>query len=253
MPAPIEATAYFVVAEALTNVTKHANAASAAVAARVEDGTLRVEIGDDAVGGARPEGSGLQGLADRLAALDGAARSQVPRRGRDTGHSRHPRPGERYQAIARQRLALSAFARRERRLAVPRRRSRDRLLFDRARFVKRLLSWVLPGFEVCSFLFSALGSAQSVRGSCLGFSIPCRAVRRPERSGSLPRQGAMRRRESRRSWMIGDAVTRIPGCGCFSGPGGGGSRRCAGRGMRVGWCLAAAVAAGRLHNFRGVE
>ena len=71
LPAPIEATAYFVVAEALTNVAKHAGAASAAVAARVEDGTLRVEVRDDGVGGARPDGSGLQGLRDRLAALDG--------------------------------------------------------------------------------------------------------------------------------------------------------------------------------------
>jgi PAS domain S-box-containing protein len=71
LPATIEATAYFVVAEALTNVAKHAHAASAAVAARVEDGTLCVEVRDDGVGGARLEGSGLQGLQDRLAALDG--------------------------------------------------------------------------------------------------------------------------------------------------------------------------------------
>ena len=77
-PAPIEATAYFVVAEALTNVAKHANAATAAVAARVEDGTLRVEVRDDGVGGARPDGSGLQGLRDRLAALDGRLRSRAP-------------------------------------------------------------------------------------------------------------------------------------------------------------------------------
>jgi PAS domain S-box-containing protein len=78
LPAPIEATAYFVVAEALTNVAKHANAATAAVAARVEDGTLRVEIRDDGVGGARPEGSGLQGLADRLAAVDGRLEIESP-------------------------------------------------------------------------------------------------------------------------------------------------------------------------------
>ena len=78
LPAPIEATAYFVVAEALTNVAKHAGAASAAVAARVEDGTLRVEVRDDGVGGARPDGSGLQGLWDRLAALDGRLRIESP-------------------------------------------------------------------------------------------------------------------------------------------------------------------------------
>ena len=78
LPAPIEATAYFVVAEALTNVAKHAGAASAAVAARVEDGTLRVEVRDDGVGGARPDGSGLQGLWDRLAALDGRLQIESP-------------------------------------------------------------------------------------------------------------------------------------------------------------------------------
>ena len=78
LPAPIEATAYFVVAEALTNVAKHAGAASAAVVARVEDATLQVEVRDDGVGGARPDGSGLQGLWDRLAALDGRLRIESP-------------------------------------------------------------------------------------------------------------------------------------------------------------------------------
>ena len=78
LPAAVEATAYFVVAEALTNVAKHAGAASAAVAARVEDGTLRVEVRDDGVGGARPDGSGLQGLSDRLAVHDGRLRIESP-------------------------------------------------------------------------------------------------------------------------------------------------------------------------------
>jgi len=78
LPAPVEATAYFVVAEALTNVAKHAGAATAAVAARVEDGTLRVEIRDDGVGGARPDGSGLRGLWDRLTALDGRLKIESP-------------------------------------------------------------------------------------------------------------------------------------------------------------------------------
>jgi signal transduction histidine kinase len=71
LPARIEATAYFVVAEALTNVAKHARANGAAVTARVENNTLRVVVRDDGVGGARRDGSGLLGLADRLAALDG--------------------------------------------------------------------------------------------------------------------------------------------------------------------------------------
>jgi signal transduction histidine kinase len=61
----------FVVAEALTNVAKHARARRAEVTARIEDGTLAVRVRDDGIGGARPDGSGLLGLADRLAALDG--------------------------------------------------------------------------------------------------------------------------------------------------------------------------------------
>jgi signal transduction histidine kinase len=71
LPAGVEATAYFVVAESLTNVAKHAHAQGAVVMARVEDGTLRIQVRDDGVGGARPDGSGLLGLADRLAVLHG--------------------------------------------------------------------------------------------------------------------------------------------------------------------------------------
>ena len=78
LPAAVEATAYFVVAEALTNVAKHAQAGRAAVTARVEDGALRVEVRDDGVGGARPDGSGLLGLADRLAVLEGRLRVESP-------------------------------------------------------------------------------------------------------------------------------------------------------------------------------
>jgi signal transduction histidine kinase len=78
LPAAVEATAYFVVAEALTNVAKHARAGRATVTARVEDGTLRVQVRDDGIGGARPDGSGLLGLADRLAALDGQLRIESP-------------------------------------------------------------------------------------------------------------------------------------------------------------------------------
>ena len=78
LPAAVEATAYFVVAEALTNVAKHARAERAAVTARVEDGTLVVQVRDDGVGGARPDGSGLLGLADRLAVHDGELRVESP-------------------------------------------------------------------------------------------------------------------------------------------------------------------------------
>ena len=78
LPAAVEATAYFVVAEALTNVAKHARADRAAVTARVEDGTLIVHVRDDGVGGAQRTGSGLTGLKDRLAALDGELRVESP-------------------------------------------------------------------------------------------------------------------------------------------------------------------------------
>jgi signal transduction histidine kinase len=78
LPAPVEATAYFVVAEALTNVAKHAHAERAAVTASIEDGTLAVDVRDDGVGGARRDGSGLLGLGDRLAALDGRLRVESP-------------------------------------------------------------------------------------------------------------------------------------------------------------------------------
>jgi PAS domain S-box-containing protein len=78
LPAVVEATAYFVVAEALTNIAKHAHATRATVLARIDDGVLEVEVGDDGIGGARPDGSGLVGLADRLAALDGHLRVESP-------------------------------------------------------------------------------------------------------------------------------------------------------------------------------
>ena len=78
LPAAVEATAYFLVAEALTNVAKHARATSAAVTALVEEHTLRVEVRDDGVGGASRTGSGLAGLGDRLAALGGRLRVESP-------------------------------------------------------------------------------------------------------------------------------------------------------------------------------
>jgi PAS domain S-box-containing protein len=69
--AEIEASAYFVVAEALTNVVKHAHAQHAEVRAFVEDGMLHVHVRDDGSGGADPGGRGLVGIADRVTALGG--------------------------------------------------------------------------------------------------------------------------------------------------------------------------------------
>jgi signal transduction histidine kinase len=79
LPAPVEAAAYFVVAEALTNVVKYAEASTAAVRIRRNGSYAVVEVRDDGVGGADPTvGTGLRGLADRLAALDGRLEVHSP-------------------------------------------------------------------------------------------------------------------------------------------------------------------------------
>jgi PAS domain S-box-containing protein len=84
LPQAIEAAAYFVVAEALTNVAKYARASAATVAITVAKGCLVVEVGDDGIGGATADkGSGLRGLADRVGALDGTLSVASPR-GRGT-------------------------------------------------------------------------------------------------------------------------------------------------------------------------
>ena len=74
----IEASAYFIVAEALTNVVKHSQATRAEVTASIADGTLRVEVRDDGVGGADPGGHGLVGIADRATALGGRLDVESP-------------------------------------------------------------------------------------------------------------------------------------------------------------------------------
>jgi signal transduction histidine kinase len=72
LPGPVEAAAYYVVAEALTNVAKYAEATAVRVSAERNDGRVVVEVADDGVGGADPAlGSGLRGLADRVEALSG--------------------------------------------------------------------------------------------------------------------------------------------------------------------------------------
>ena len=72
LPAAVASTARFVSSEALTNVAKHARASHAVISATVEGGRLTVEVTDDGVGGADPEGgTGLRGLRDRVEALGG--------------------------------------------------------------------------------------------------------------------------------------------------------------------------------------
>jgi signal transduction histidine kinase len=72
-PPPVEVAAYYVVSEALTNTTKHADASHAEVVVEEQDSTLRLRVRDDGIGGAEPQrGSGLIGLRDRVEALGGS-------------------------------------------------------------------------------------------------------------------------------------------------------------------------------------
>jgi signal transduction histidine kinase len=70
-PAPIESSAYFIVAEALANMARHSGAQRASVGVKVKDGVLRIDVCDDGVGRARPDGRGLVGLRDRAVTLGG--------------------------------------------------------------------------------------------------------------------------------------------------------------------------------------
>ena len=79
LPAPVELAVYFVVAEALTNVAKYAQASSATIAISAGDARVTVEVADDGIGGADiAGGSGLRGLSDRVAALDGTLAVDSP-------------------------------------------------------------------------------------------------------------------------------------------------------------------------------
>jgi signal transduction histidine kinase len=79
LPAPVEAAAYFVISEALANVSKYSQATEATVAVRRARGRLTVEVTDDGIGGAdAAHGSGLRGLGDRVAALDGTLSLESP-------------------------------------------------------------------------------------------------------------------------------------------------------------------------------
>jgi signal transduction histidine kinase len=104
LPGQAENTAYFAAAEALTNAVKHSGAASATVTARARDGILFLEVRDDGRGGADAgRGSGLTGLADRVAVAGGRMLLSSPPGGptilrvevpcTTSTSSRHPRSG----------------------------------------------------------------------------------------------------------------------------------------------------------------
>lgn len=87
----LEAAAYFLIAEALTNITKHAHATTATVTVHPHaDGTLTVTVTDDGRGGADPDGPGLTGLRRRIEALDGTLTLTSPTGGPTTVHAEFP-------------------------------------------------------------------------------------------------------------------------------------------------------------------
>jgi signal transduction histidine kinase len=95
LPEPIEVAAYYIVSEALTNATKHANASLVDIEASTHEVSLRLSIRDDGIGGADPaRGSGLVGLSDRVEALGGSIRV-------------HSRPGAGTQIIVELPLELA--------------------------------------------------------------------------------------------------------------------------------------------------
>ena len=101
LPPAIEATAYFVIAESLTNVAKHARATRVTVAVHVHDDTLTIRVQDDGVGGARADGPGLLGLADRLAVVGGRLLVETPAAGGTLVVAAVPLPGRAPSTIDR--------------------------------------------------------------------------------------------------------------------------------------------------------
>ncbi|WP_164842568.1 GAF domain-containing protein [Actinoplanes solisilvae] len=93
LPKQLEITVYFIVAEALTNVVKHARATHADVSVEAEDAGLSIEVRDDGIGGADPlRGSGLTGLSDRVQAAEGTLTLSSPEGGGTTVRVRLPVP-----------------------------------------------------------------------------------------------------------------------------------------------------------------
>lgn len=90
LPDAVEAAAYYVVAEALANIHKHAGARSVQVTVTADARRLAVVVVDDGVGGADENGAGLRGLADRIQALDGRLTVESPRGGGTRLHAEIP-------------------------------------------------------------------------------------------------------------------------------------------------------------------
>jgi signal transduction histidine kinase len=91
LPAPVEAAAYYIASEALTNVAKHAHANVVQLTAAHDNGILRLDVRDDGIGGVdATRGSGILGLTDRVEALGGTISIAGPPRGGTTLSVRLP-------------------------------------------------------------------------------------------------------------------------------------------------------------------
>ena len=91
LPADVEAAAYYVASEALTNVERHAEASVVHLTASIDDAALTLEVRDDGVGGIDTgRGSGILGLTDRVEALDGTISIESPRHEGTTLSARLP-------------------------------------------------------------------------------------------------------------------------------------------------------------------
>ena len=205
LPEPVEAAAYFVVAEAITNVVRYApREPRAACAVTRDDGRLAVAVADDGVGGADPgNGSGLRGLADRVAALDGRLEVRSDAGRRDDGARDDPVLSQRTRSAhastparraARSRSApgvehargaqvddhvVAAEARRSRRSAARRRRGRRLPLTTktgtRPSSCRRTMNGVKDGRE---------------RPHRVGTTSPARRIVRRAASSGLPARSA---------------------------------------------------------------
>ena len=121
LPAPVEAAAYYVVAESLTNVAKYAEASRVDVRVSRRNGTAVVEVVDDGIGGAdASRGSGIRGLIDRVEALDGRLELESPLVRRDARLGRDPAAPESLTAAdsLTSRATVTAGAARTRRLEI---------------------------------------------------------------------------------------------------------------------------------------
>jgi signal transduction histidine kinase len=96
LPPPVEAAAYYIIAEAITNVAKYAAASRITVTVTLEGDCTRVEVTDDGIGGADPTaGSGLRGIGDRVEALNGRLQVTSPVGGGTTVRAEIPRTASR--------------------------------------------------------------------------------------------------------------------------------------------------------------